>query len=63
MSHFEFFAELYSLYYDKDDPKQGNIPKEIANWMDQNVGIAPNVMPSPQLEPVKKSFDWIKRPE
>ena len=40
MSPFEFFAELYALHYDKDDPKRKNIPKDVAAWMNENIGRA-----------------------
>ena len=33
MSPGEFFAELYALYYDKDDPKRKNIPADVMKWM------------------------------
>lgn len=35
---FEFFAELYSLYYDLDDPDRKVIPKKVVNWLDANIG-------------------------
>jgi hypothetical protein len=38
MSHEEFFAELYALYYDKNDPKRNNIPPPIMSWMKKNLG-------------------------
>lgn len=38
MSHFEFFAELYALYYDVDDPKRKAIPPDVRRWLDQHVG-------------------------
>jgi hypothetical protein len=38
MSHFEFFAEIYALYYDIDDPKRKAIPTFVATWLDENVG-------------------------
>ncbi len=38
MSDWEFFAELYALYYDLDDPKRGVIPADVADWMQDNVG-------------------------
>ena len=38
MSHFEFFAEVYSLYYDIDDPQRTAIPNQAADWLDANVG-------------------------
>jgi CpXC motif protein len=38
MSHFEFFAEMYALYYDFDDPKRKVIPPFVAAWFDENIG-------------------------
>ena len=38
MSHFEFFAELYSLYYDYDDPQRLVVPAEVGKWLDENIG-------------------------
>jgi len=39
-SPFEFFAELYALFYDMDDPMRKNIPKEVKDWLNTNVGKA-----------------------
>jgi len=39
MSPLEFFAELYSLYYDYDDPQKYVIDEEISLWLDTNVGV------------------------
>lgn len=39
MSHFEFFAELYALYYDHDDPQRSVIGVDVANWLNTNVGV------------------------
>jgi hypothetical protein len=38
MSHSEFFAETYALYYDNDDPKRKVIPAAVARWLDVNIG-------------------------
>ncbi len=40
MSPLEFFAELYALYFDLDDPKRKNISRDIAAWMKKNIGPA-----------------------
>ncbi len=40
MSPLEFFAELYALYYDLDDPQRGNVPADVMAWMDANIGQA-----------------------
>mgnify|MGYP001620033568 FL=1 len=40
MSPLEFFAELYALYFDLDDPQRKNISKDVAAWMERNIGPA-----------------------
>jgi CpXC protein len=45
MSPFEFFAELYALHYDMDDPKRKNLTKEIKDWLNVNVGKASALQP------------------
>jgi len=40
MSPAEFFAELYALYYDRDDPKRGVIPDDVAQWLDAHITAA-----------------------
>lgn len=47
MSHLEFFAELYSLYYDANDPGRTVIPKMTATWLDDNIGKTGMGMPNP----------------
>jgi hypothetical protein len=42
MSHLEFFAELYALFHDVDDPRRGAIPADVAAWLTDRVG-APEV--------------------
>jgi hypothetical protein len=40
MSQYEFFAELYALYYDYDDPQRGVVAgdPEVSGWLDRNIG-------------------------
>ena len=38
MSPGEFFAELYALYYDRDDPQRKNIPADVMAWIDKQLG-------------------------
>ena len=38
MSHYEFFAELYALFYDTDDPQRQAIPADVAAGLDANIG-------------------------
>lgn len=64
MSHFEFFAELYALYFDADNPAgQAKIPAAIATWLADNVAVdkLPAVMPAPR--PPKKDYETIERPK
>jgi hypothetical protein len=37
-SAFEFFAELYALFYDLDDSLWGNIPQSLRDWLWDNIG-------------------------
>ena len=62
MSPFEFFAELYALHYDKDDPKRKNIPKDVAAWMNENIGKARSS--NKKIQPIartKKSMPGRKK--
>ena len=43
MSPLEFFAELYALYFDLDEPKRKHIPKDIIEWMSTSIGKAKSV--------------------
>jgi hypothetical protein len=47
MSHYEFFAEIYSLYYDADDPQRPVIPANVATWLDKNIGVPVPNNPTP----------------
>lgn len=47
MSHFEFFAELYALYYDPDDPRWNVVPQEVRDWFDQHAGAPEAESPRP----------------
>lgn len=38
MSYWEFFAETYALYYDYDDQERSVIPKDVAKWLNENIG-------------------------
>jgi hypothetical protein len=40
MSPYEFFAEIYALYYDQDDPMRRVVAddEEVAGWLDRHVG-------------------------
>jgi hypothetical protein len=48
MSPAEFFAEVYALYFDLDDPKRKNVPADVAKWIDKNLGgPEPTTAPRP----------------
>lgn len=38
MSDAEFFAELYAVYYDIDDPVRPNLPSATIEWLSANLG-------------------------
>ena len=38
MSDYEFFAEMYAVYYDYDEPKRTVTPSKVAKWLDENIG-------------------------
>ncbi len=62
MSPFEFFAELYALYYDLDDPQRVVIPAKVMTWLDENITTrpaAPAAMPAPRAA---KEWDTTTRP-
>lgn len=62
MSHFEFFAELYALHYDLDDPKHDKIPKDVAEWLDKNIGAPEPAAPMPSAPSDKAPWETITRP-
>lgn len=61
MSHFEFFAELYALFYDLDDPLRRNIPADVTSWLQNNVGSDEGDQPAPAADvPVFQGDDIIR---
>jgi len=62
MSHFEFFAELYALYYDLDDPQRGAISQERGAWLDANIGSPETVAPMPATPVDKRHWETTVRP-
>lgn len=40
MSPAEFFAEVYALHYDADDPQRPGLPADVRRWLDQQLGAA-----------------------
>lgn len=66
MSPFEFFAELYALFFDEDNPKRKHIPKDVVLWIEKNIGKPDAQAPfSPLPTPAAQAtaWDWITRPE
>jgi hypothetical protein len=61
MSTFEFFAELYALYYDLDDPQRGAIRPEVRTWLDQHIGGALQRPVRPMMRAAKE-FETVTRP-
>jgi len=61
MSPLEFFAELYALYFDLDDPQRSAIPPDVIGWLDQHVAASIPSIAVPSA-PVTTGFDWIERP-
>jgi hypothetical protein len=56
MSPLEFFAELYALYYDLDDPGRPSVPPDAMEWMDRNIGSSdPESGGEPGLGPAHRS--------
>ncbi|MNF28744.1 hypothetical protein D3C84_94330 [compost metagenome] len=55
MSPFEFFAELYALYFDLDDTKRSNLPTSVITWFDENIG-------TPEIDAPMKPRGGIRRP-
>ena len=62
MSNFEFFAELYALHYDLDDPLRGNIPADVSKWLVENIGGPEPNAPMPSAPPKKEEWETVTRP-
>lgn len=62
MSHYEFFAELYALYYDLDDPKRKVIPSDVMKWIDVNIGAPEVRAPMPMAPRARKDYEETIRP-
>lgn len=62
MSHFEFFAELYALFHDLDDPRRSSIPGDVSDWLTANLGgVEPDApMPAPPRQ--KRVWETVTRP-
>lgn len=62
MSHYEFFAELYALYFDLNDPLRGSIPQEVADWLANNIGAVQTGAPMPAQPRARKDYETTTRP-
>lgn len=62
MSHYEFFAELYALYFDLDDPKRPAIPADVRQWIDTNIGQPEPGAPMPSAPAAKEHWETTTRP-
>lgn len=63
MSHYEFFAELYALYFDLDDDHRSAIPADVAMWLDQNIGAPEPDAPMLPAPTAKREWETITRPQ
>lgn len=63
MSHFEFFAELYAFYFDVDNPKRSIIPKDVADWINKNIGAPAAKRPARRRTASKKGYETVVRPK
>jgi CpXC protein len=62
MSHYEFFAELYALYYDSDSPQRSVIMGPISKWFDENIGAPETEARSAKAAPPKRKWETAIRP-
>ena len=62
MSTFEFFAELYALYYSPDNPLRANIPATDALWLDQTIGTPATEPIAPARPEELPAWHWRDRP-
>lgn len=65
MSHYEFFAELYALFYDLDDPKRSAIPADVGAWLDANIGtprVGAPLPAAPAASAVPREWETVSRP-
>ncbi len=62
MSHYEFFAELYALHYDADDPLRPSIPPDVSQWLNDHIGAPEIAAPMPAPPRAKSAWETIDRP-
>lgn len=47
MSHFEYFAEVYALYYGANHPLRKKLPKDVVEWLEKHLGLPEAVAKRP----------------
>lgn len=62
MSPFEFFAELYGLHFDGDDPQRQAIPEDAREWFEGLGAPTARGAPSPRRVRDAGPFDDVVRP-
>lgn len=62
MSHFEYFAEIYALYFDLDDPLRPNLPQNVMDWLRDNIGVPDAAAPSPARPKPLERWEAIDHP-
>lgn len=62
MSHFEFFAELYALYYDPQDPRRQIVTPAVQAWLDANIGAMELNAPRPAGPRARRDWEGTTRP-
>lgn len=60
MSHFEYFAEIYAVYYDRDHPMRKNLPKDVTAWLEKNLGRQEPARESPRRRSPSPSDQALK---
>ncbi|MGA9772208.1 MAG: CpXC domain-containing protein [Blastocatellia bacterium] len=63
MSHYEFFAELYALNYDLDDPQRAVIPDDVSQWLANNIGAQLSDEPMLAAPRTPREWETIDRPD
>lgn len=63
MSHYEFFAELYALYFDDDDPSRDNIPADVMAWFAEHIEDNNTPRPAAKSARPRRAWEDADRPE
>lgn len=59
MAHYEWFAEIYALYYDLNHPKRKALPKDVTAWIDKHIG-RPEPSSRRPARPKARSKEWLQ---